>query len=202
MLSRLGDAVYYAGDVAGSLPWYREQDAIVRAELSRRQSVVWTDKLGESKFNLSGVLQELPGHLPEALAEARAGVTALERTLAFGTDSNLQLRLLFLYSQEALVLDLLGRHGDAALVSQRSVDLREARLALAPEDPLRRRELAAALPNHAGILAHTGQSDAACAAARRAVALWQALRAAGDLSPRDARAELPAAETSVRTRCT
>lgn len=201
MLGRLGDAVYYAGDVAGSLRWYREQDAIVRAELARHQSVVWTDKLGEAKFNLSGVLEELPGHLQEALAEAEAGVAALERTLAFGADANLQIRLLILYSQEALVLDQLGRHGEAASVSQRSIDLRQARLAAAPDDPQRRRDLAAALPNHAGILAHAGRREAACAAAHQAVSAWQALRAAGELSPRDARAEVPAAEASVRTYC-
>jgi len=201
MLGRLGDAVYYAGDIPGSLPWYREQDAIVRAELARRQSVVWTDKLGETAFNLSGTLQEMPGHLPEALAEARAGAVALERMLAFGADANLQIRLLILYSQEALVLDSLGRHEQAAAVSQRSVDLRQARLAGAPGDPQRRRDLAAALPNHAGILGHAGRREAACAAARQAIGLWQALRAAGDLSPRDARTDIPPAEAAVRTHC-
>lgn len=201
MLGRLGDAVYYAGDVSSSLPWYREQDRIVRAELARRQSVVWTDKLGESKFNLSGTLQEMPGHLPEALAEAQAGVAPIERMLSFGADSNLQMRLLILYSQEALVLDSLGRHDEAAAVSQRSVDLRQTRLAGALQDPQRRRDLAAALPNHAGILAHAGRREAACAAARQAIGLWQALRSAGDLSPRDARTEIPPAEAAVRTHC-
>ncbi|MFL6862809.1 MAG: protein kinase domain-containing protein [Allosphingosinicella sp.] len=201
MLSRLGDAVYYAGDVAGSLPWYREQDAIVRAELARRPSVVWTDKLGEAKFNLSGVLQELPGHGAEALAEAQAGVAALERTLAFGADANLQMRLAILYSQEALVLDQLGRHGEAAEVSQRSVGLRQARVAAAPGEQQRRRDLAAALPNHAGILAHAGRRQDACAAARQAASLWAQMRGRRELSPHDARTEVPAAEAAIRAHC-
>jgi tetratricopeptide (TPR) repeat protein len=201
ILGRLGDAVYYAGDVPGALPYYREQDAIARAERARRPSVVWTDKLGEAKFNISGTLQDIPGHLPEALAEVRAGVSALEQALAFGMDSNLQKRLLILYSQEALVLDAMGRHDEAAAVSQRSVDLRQQRLASAPRDLQRQRDLAVALPNHAGILAHAGRREAACAASRQAIALWQALRAGGALSARDARTDIPPAEAAVRTHC-
>jgi serine/threonine-protein kinase len=201
ILGRLGDAVYYAGDVSGALPYYREQDAIVRAELARRPSVVWTDKLGEAKFNISGTLMDLPGRLPEALAEVQAGVAALEQALSFGVDSNLQKRLFVLYAQQALVLDAMGRHGEAATVSQRSIDLRQASLASAPTDQQRQRDLAVALPNHAGILGHAGRREAACTAARQAVSLWQALRAGGALSARDARTEIAPAEAAVRTHC-
>lgn len=201
ILGRLGDAVYYAGDVAGSLPWYREQDAIVRAELAQRPSVVWTDRLGEAKFNLSGVLHELPGRRAEALGEARAGVAALERALAFGEDANLQMRLLILYSQEGLILDSLGRSVEAAAVSQRSIDLRRARLAAAPGNPQRKRDLAAALPNHAAILAHAGRAAEACAAARLAMLSWRELGSSGDLGPRDARVEVPTAAAAAALHC-
>lgn len=47
-------------------PWYREQDAIVARHLARKRSGVWTDKLGEAKFNLSGTLADLPGRGTEA----------------------------------------------------------------------------------------------------------------------------------------
>jgi serine/threonine-protein kinase len=95
----------------------------------------------------------------------------------------------------------MGRHNEAAAVSQRSMDLRQARLASDPRNWQRRRDLAVALPNHAVILAHAGRREAACAAARQAILLWQAMRAGGLLTPRDARIDIPPAETAMRTYC-
>lgn len=200
LLGRLGDAVYYAGDIPGSLPWYREQDAIVRAELARQPSAAWTDRLGEAKFNLSGTLMDM-GRPEEALAEVRTGVAAVERAASFGADAALQIRLAILYGQEAIVLESLGRIAEAVAVSTRNVALRRARLAQAPTDPQRRRDLAVTLPSHATLLEKAGRRADACVAARLAVAQWSWLRTRHILGERDGAVDVPRAEASVRTYC-
>lgn len=201
LLGRLGDAVYYAGDIPAALPWYREQDAIIRTELARRPSVVWTDKLGEAKYNLSGTLADMGGHRDDALAEARAGIAALERALEFGPDANLERRLTILYGQEAIILDAMGRRGEAIRVSARGVALRRQRLALAPSDPQNRRAYAIGMPNHARFLAAAGRRAEACAAARGGMEQWEILRRRGDLGRRDAEVEVPAVQRLVRQYC-
>lgn len=199
LLGRLGDAIYYAGDKLGSLAPYREAEAIIRAELAKGTSLVWTDKLGEAKFNISGTLGDIGGQRESALNEAREGIVALQRVLAFGPDANIEKRLLILYGQEGNVLSDMGRMAEAVAASNASIDLRRARLARAPGDPQRNRDLAVALPNHAAVLARAGKRGEACAVAQEAVRQWAAIRAAGNLSERDAAKDVPeAAKVAAR----
>jgi serine/threonine-protein kinase len=201
ILARLGDAVYYAGDIPGALGWYREADAIIRVELARHPSIVWTEKLGEAKYNLSGTLTDMGGQREAALAEARAGAAAIERALAFGPDVALERRLTFLYGQEALILEAMGRRDEALAVSERSIALRRRRLALAPGEPQNRRSLAVPMVNHARLLAAAGRLADACAAVREALAQWAILRRQGDLGERDAAVDLREAEAAARLHC-
>jgi len=201
LLARLGDAVYYSGDIPGALVPYREADAIIRAELARAPSLVWTDKLGEAKFNLSGTLSDVGGQREAALGEARAGVVALEQALSFGPDVNLERRLTILYGQEALILEALGRRPEALAVSERSIALRQRRLALAPSEPQNRRALAVVIPNHARLLGAAGRRADACAAARSGLEQWEILRRNGDLGQRDASVEIPATQAAIRQFC-
>lgn len=201
MLSRLGDALYYSGDVNGSLAPYRQVEAIIDAALARKRSVVWLDKLGEAKFNISGTLQELPGRREDALAEARQGEVAMQQVLAFGPDATIEKRLLVLYGQEGLLLSELGRHREAVAASNASLALRRQRLAREPRDPQRNRDLAVALPVHAEMLARAGLAAQACAAAQEGVRAWLAIRAAGNLGSRDAAKDLPEAQVAARRLC-
>jgi serine/threonine-protein kinase len=201
LLLRLGDAVYYAGDIPGSLRSYREADAISQAELARRPSIVWTDRLGEAKFNISGTLAELDGQHEAALSEARAGVVAIERALAFGPDVNLERRLTFLYGQEAIVLESLGRRPEALAVSERGITLRRRRLELAPGDPQNRRAYAVPMVNHARLLASLGRRADACTAVRGALEQWAILRRNGELGQRDAAVDVRQAETAAGRYC-
>lgn len=200
-LLRLGDATYYAEDVPGSLALYRQAEALVTQELARRDSIVWIDRLGDVKFNVSGSLGDMPGHEREALAEARAGVAEMQRVLAYGPDANIEKRLLVLYGQEATMLSQLGDVGEAVQVSNRSIALREARLARQPLDPQRSRDLAIALTSGVEFLARAARPDEACRLAQRAAAQWQAIAARGNLGERDARRNKPAAEGAVRQYC-
>lgn len=199
LLGRLGDAIYYAGDKPGSLVPYREAEAIIRAELAKGTSLVWTDKFGEAKFNISGTLGDINGQNEAALREAREGIVALQRVLAFGPDANIEKRLLILYGQEANVLSDMGRMAEAVAASNASIALRRERLARVPHDPQRNRDLAVALPNHAEVLARAGSHRAACNAAQEAVRQWTAIRAAGNLGARDAAKDVPEA-AKVATR--
>jgi serine/threonine-protein kinase len=201
ILARLGDAVYYAGDIPGALLSYREADAIIRAELARHPSLVWTDKLGEAKFNLSGTLADIGGQREAALAEARDGVAALERALSFGPDVNLERRLTILYGQEAIVLEALGRGSEAMAVSERGIALRRRRLELAPSDPQNRRAYAVPMANHARLLAAAGRRADACAAMRSALEQWETLRRQRELGERDAAVDVPQAEAAARLYC-
>lgn len=201
LLGRLGDAVYYSGDKAGSLAPYREADTIIRAELAKGTSLVWTDKLGEAKFNISGTLGDMGGQREAALREAREGIAVLRRVLEFGPDANIEKRLLILYGQEGNVLSDMGRMAEAVAASNASIDLRRARLARVPGDPQRNRDLAVALPNHAEVLARAGKRREACAIAQEAVREWAAIRAAGNLSARDAAKDVPEAERTASRFC-
>ena len=201
LVARLGDATYYSGDKAGALPWYEQQEGIAKAQLKRKRSLVWIAHLGEAEFNISGTLAEMPGRSREALAHAQEGVRAVQTALEFGQDANLEQHLLILSAQEALILADLGRVEEAVTASTRSVVLREARLASAPNDPLRSRELAVALPNHAGILKAAGRRAEACATATRAVELWHSIALRGDLGGRDAKVDVPEAKSKADAYC-
>jgi tetratricopeptide (TPR) repeat protein len=141
------------------------------------------------------------GQREAALAEARAGAAAIERALAFGPDVALERRLTFLYGQEALILEAMGRRDEALAVSERSIALRRRRLALAPGEPQNRRSLAVPMVNHARLLAAAGRLADACAAVREALAQWAILRRQGDLGERDAAVDLREAEAAARLHC-
>ncbi len=201
ILARLGDAVYYSGDVPGALRSYREADAIIMSELARRQSIVWTDKLGESKFNISGTLADMGGQREAALTEAQAGAAAVERALSFGPDVNLERRLTILYGQEAIIFEAMGRRDEAIAMSERGIALRRRRLELAPSDPQNRRAYAVPMVNHARLLASLGRRADACAAIRGALEQWEILRGQNELGERDAAVGVPEAQAAARLYC-
>jgi hypothetical protein len=200
LLNRLGDAIYYAGDIPGALAPYREADAIVSRELAARETAQWLDKKGEAMWNLSGTLGD-SGRLREALVHAATGVEALQRLLQYGPDANAEERLAILVAQEANLFTELKQHRAAAERSKRWYSMRRTRLQKAPDDGQNRRNFAVGLPPHADRLARIGDGQAACEAARSAVLLWEGLRRAGTLGDFDAKREVPAAKASKRRYC-
>lgn len=195
LLNRIGDATYYTGDVAGSLAPYREADAIVDRAIAEEGAIPqWLVLKGENAFNISGSLGDMGGHDAEALAAADAGVAMLKQLLSFGPDAAAEKKLLVLYGQQAAVLESMGRLRDALVPSAQSVKLRERRLARAPDDPQRMRDLAIGLGPNAKLLDKAGQRPAACAAAARSFATWSGIKSAGHLSEFDARKSMPNAQ--------
>ncbi|HEV2747843.1 MAG TPA: protein kinase [Allosphingosinicella sp.] len=200
ILNRLGDATWYAGDIPGSLPFYKQADAIVSRQLAARETAAWLDRKGETMHNISSVLGET-GRRGEALAVARVGINALRRLLEFGPDATATERLLILYIEEAKLLSGLGRHAEAAAASSEWSRLHERRLKAAPDDVQDMLNYAGSLPIHADLLARAGDHDAACRAARRATELWSMLRPRGAVGDFAEKREVPAAEAGARHHC-
>lgn len=201
LLGRIGDALYYVGNIPGSLAPYREADAIIDAATSEDGATPqWLILKGEEAFNISGSLGD-SGHPTEALAVADDGVASLRQLLAFGPDAAAEKKLLVLYGQQAALLGDLGRDAAALAPSGASVALREARLRRSPGDPQRMRDLAIGLGPHAKLLAKQGREADACATAARAYAMWNGIRASGHLGALDARKNVPQSEALRQNLC-
>ncbi|MBD1208912.1 MAG: hypothetical protein H9535_10800, partial [Ignavibacteria bacterium] len=201
LLARIGDAIYYRGDVSGALVPYRESAALIRAELAHAPSLMWEEKLGEAAWNISGTLGEISGYEGEALAEANKGIAALNRTLAFGPDAALEKRLVVLLGQQALLLNDMGRTADAVSASTQGISFRRKWLAEAPGDPNRQRDVAVALAAHSDLLAKSGNLSAACSEAQQGTQLLERMRQSGNLSNRDAHIDVPKLADAVRRHC-
>lgn len=201
LLGRIGDALYYVDDIPGSLAPYREADALIDTAMTADGATPqWLILKGEEAFNISGSLGD-SGHPAEALAVADGGVATLKQLLRFGPDAAAEKKLLVLYGQQAALLGDLGRGAEALTPSTASVALREARLRRSPGDPQRMRDLAIGLAPHARLLAKVGRDADACAAAARAFAVWNDIRARGHLGALDARKNLPASEALRQELC-
>lgn len=200
LLNRLGDAVYYAGNVPASLGPFREAAAIIDARLARGETLEWLSRKGESAFNISGTLGDT-GSEREALAEARQGIAVMRRVLSFGPDANAEKRLLVLYGQEAGMLSALGDNAAALKPADASLALREARLRLAPGDPQRLRDLAVGLEANARRYAAAGRQDDACGLSRRSDQTWRRIQADGRLGQRDLNETWPKARDAVSRFC-
>ncbi len=197
LLNRIGDASYFSGDENGALRPYREAAALARRQATQRETPYWLAALAESQWNIGSTL-DAGG---PALAEVRLGKAAIDRALAFGPDANAEKWLLILLADEANRLRSLRRFDAAVASSQRSIDLRSARLAAAPDDPIRTRDLAVALPNHAETLGAAGPGEDACSQARRAVALFERMIARRELGARDSEVDVPVARQAQARWC-
>ena len=94
----------------------------------------------------------------------------------------------------------LAVHADAAGETA-WLAMRDARLAVAPNDPTRQRDVAVALANHADLLRAAGHAPDACAAARRGQALLRGMQRRGELAARDARVEIPRLDVAADAAC-
>ncbi len=116
LLGRLGDALYYADEPSAAVSPYREQKALVMAQLALGPSVVWTDRLGETAFNLAVCLPQSGPGGNEALQELQQATRALRQVLLFGFDAVIEMRLAIMEAQQALSLASLGRVKEAVEV--------------------------------------------------------------------------------------
>src|SRR5207237_6429207 len=115
LLNRIGDALYYADDIPGSLGPYCEADTLIDAAIAADGAIPqWLILKGEEAFNISGSLGD-SGHDAEALAVADRGVTTLKQLLRFGPDAAAEKKLLVLYGQHAALLGHVRREADSLI---------------------------------------------------------------------------------------
>lgn len=201
LLNELGDATYYAGDVAGALVPYRAANAIADREIGIGGETPTLSLIkAVAAWNLSGTLGEL-GRGDEALAFARAGSARMERLLASGPDSSAEKLLLVTYGQEAVILEAQGSIAEALAVAGRSNAIRERRLAASPANHQAIRDVAIGLLQSGRLEGLAGRDGAACATATRARALFDRLRTSNALSAFDASNEVPKATTLIASHC-
>lgn len=194
ILNKAGDAAYSLEDIPSAVTFYRAQRTLVDAELrTHGETPEWLSRRGEVMFDLGGALSDVPGREQEGLVDVESGIVAVRRVLDFGPDANAEKKLVMLYGQEAVGLAQTGRMTEAIAASAESLAIREKRLAGAPDDPARMRDIAIAASAHAQLLDLAHRRAAACAASDRAVGMWSAIRARGELGARDAAKNAPRA---------
>jgi serine/threonine-protein kinase len=202
LLSILGEAYYQTEKLDPALDAYREADTVIDGLIAREGPMPNLVILkGQNAFDLSGTMGDMPGRNLEALGIARAGEAAIKDMLSHGPDAAAEKKLLVLYGQEALLLSDLGRKTDALVPSAASVALREKRLASAPDDPQRMRDLAIGLGSHVDRLGDAGRRNEACLAARRTVSIWARITTLKHLGARDARKNVPQSNERVKIFC-
>lgn len=189
LLNRIGDARYYSGDFKGGLTAYREGANLARSELAKAPSLRWEERLAEADYNVGSTIADIAQDKAGALNIIDAAIKRLHAVLATGDDAALEMRLIVLLGERALILDSLGRSEEAAEVSGQQIAMREARLSAQPGDVTRKRDLVVALASHAELLAKVGQRDHACSAILRGLGLMDELASGADLSERDRRTE-------------
>ncbi len=199
LLNRLGDALYYSGDLTGSLATFRVAQNLIGRELAKRETLAWLERHGESYWYVSGGLEDRD--VPAALASARAGVRTMQRVLSYGPDSNAEKWLAILYNQEASLLTARKDYAGATRPTLMSVAIRERRAAGQPNDPRRARDLAIGLASAADTLLKAGRRGDACGLVRRSVASWQAIERRGRLGKMDAKKSYPEARAGVSAMC-
>ena len=201
LLSKLGDATYYGGDVSGSVVHYQRALEIVDEELRSGESPKWLSNRAEALWNISGAIGETPSRRAEALADVGAGIDALRRVLDFGPDANAEKKLAILYSQQGMLLADLGRRREAVAPLERSIAIRKARLGAEPGDPTRQRDLVIGQMSFADVLAHGGKPGEACEVVRAANAGWDVIEARGNLTPHDRNTNRVKAAEAMRRYC-
>lgn len=202
LLSILGEADYQTDDLPAALAAYQTAGRLIDELIARHGPMPNLIILkGQNAFDLSGTMGDMEGRKEEALVIAGRGEAVLKQMLAQGPDAAAEKKLLVLYGQEALLLSDLGRPVDALVPSKASVALRERRLADAPNDPQRMRDLAIGLGSHVDRLGEAKLPEEACAVARRTVALWSQIKALKRLGALDARKNVPRSAERVRTYC-
>ena len=189
LLNRIGDARYYSGDFKGGLTAYREGASLARSELAKAPSLRWEERLAEADYNVGSTIADIAQDKAGALNIIEAAIKRLHTVLATGDDAALEMRLIVLLGERALILDSLGRGDEAAEVSGQQIAMREARLSAQPGDVTRKRDLVVALASHAELLAKVGQRDHACSAILRGLGLMDELASGADLSELDRRTE-------------
>ena len=202
LLRQIGDGIYYAGDVAGSLvPFYEAEARIDQLIASQGPTPNLLIAKALQDFNISGSLADMAGRVPESLVIAQRGATSMEQLLSAGSDAMAEKALIILYGQQASSLENGGQIARALLPRHKAIALEERRVERSPGDFQRTRDLAIGLIQYARLLGKAGRHAEACAAITRDLDLWRALEVRGELGAHDGRKEIAKAVAVQENDC-
>lgn len=170
---QLGDSLFFLNRFDEALAAYRRAQqryaqSLERAPNDRRL----LDGSSVSRWAASLALSELGRHA-EALVDSDTGIALVGRLIALdpGND-NAQRLMLILRSDRSMVLGRLSRHDEAIALAEDVLRERRARAMRAPDISEPARDAVVPLHALADLYWRKGDTAAACAASRRAIAAW------------------------------
>jgi serine/threonine-protein kinase len=191
-----GDAVYYLGDVAGSLVLYRQAAAILDAAKDKPPDMRLLERSAYTSWNVASVLDEL-GRKAEGLAVIDRGVADAELMRQFENSTRARHVLDIVHTQRAQALASLGRFDEA--IAQARAELADVRAtaAASPGSFEAARSVPIVLRPVGEVYLAAGRRAEACAAFAEARRAWRVLAGTAGVTGFDAATELPVLDREI-----
>jgi serine/threonine-protein kinase len=190
LLNLRGDAVYYLGDVAGSLTLYRQAAAVLDGVRGTMPDMRVLERSAFTSWNVASVLDELGRHA-EGLSVIERGVADAEMMALFENSTRARHVVDVVHTQRAQALASVGRFGEA--VAQARAELAEVRAtaAASPGSFEAARAVPVVLRPVGEVYLAAGRRDEACAAFGEARRDWESLAGKTGVTGFDTATELP-----------
>ncbi len=185
-----GDALYYLGDVRGSLVQYQKAAAILDAARGEPPDVRVLERAAYTSWNVASVLDEL-GRKAEGLAVIDRGVADAALMRQFENSTRARHILDVVHTQRAQALASLGRYDEA--IAQARAELADVRAteAASPGSFEAARAVPIVLRPVGEVYLAAGRVAEGCAAFTEAMAAWQRLEGGSGVTGYDAATEMP-----------
>jgi serine/threonine-protein kinase len=196
LLNLRGDAVYFMGDVAGSLTLYQQAAAILDTVRANPPDIRLLDRSAFTSWNVASVLDEL-GRKAEGLSVIDRGVADAELMRQFENSTRARHVLDIVHTQRAQALASLGRFDEA--IAQARAELADVRAtaAAAPGSFEAARAVPVVLRPVGEVYLAAGRPADACAAFVEARQAWQRLAGTAGVTGFDTATELPVLDREI-----
>ncbi len=197
LLNLRGDAVYFLGNAAGSLPLYQQAAASLDAARGNMPDMRLLERSAFTSWNVASVLDEL-GHHEEGLAVIDRGVADAEMMRLFENSTRARHVVDVVHTQRAQALASVGRFEDA--IAQARAELADVRAtaAASPGSFEAARAVPVVLRPVGEVYLAAGRQADACAAFTEARNAWRLLGRRTDMTGFDTTTELPTLERELK----
>jgi serine/threonine-protein kinase len=185
-----GDAVYYLGDVRGSLVQYQQAASILDAARDKPPDVRLLERAAYTSWNVASVLDEL-GRKAEGLAVIDRGVADAALMRQFENSTRARHVQDVVNTQRAQALASLGRFDEAIAQARAEMADVRATAAASPGSFEAARAVPIVLRPVGEVYLAAGRLAEACGAFTEAMAAWHRLVGSSGVTGYDAATELP-----------